>query len=140
MTRVTTDTSEVRAFAADMQALPSALNRQVLKIVERGAFNIKGAMQRDMRESRTFAMVAPTITYDVETPQGDGFIEASIGPDKSRSVRTKSGTGHPAALAQFAYYGEVNSGAKVRLPEEALNEEAPRFISELEKLMGEVFR
>lgn len=132
--RVTTDTSEARALAADMQALPEVLNRHVVKIVERGALNIKNAMIADMAASTHFRQVAPSIDYDVVEANvfGVGVIEGRIGPNKERRPA--------AALAQFAYFGDANRGGTVRDPQEALDDEAPRFYNELEALIGEVYR
>lgn len=134
MTRVTADTSELRAFAADMQRLPEVLNRHVSKIVERGSLNIKNTMVADMAASTHFRQVAPSIDYEVVEANvfGVGVIEGRTGPNKARRPA--------AALAQFAYYGDATRGGTVRDPQEVLDAEAPRFLSELERLMGEVFR
>lgn len=128
------DTSEMRAFAADMRALPEELNRHLPPIVERGALNIKSRMVADMSGSTHFKPIARTISYDVRRlGWGDeAVVEAEIGPD--------SGRGDSARLANIAYFGSSRAGgATVADPQSALDEEAPAFVAELEGLMSEIF-
>lgn len=128
------DSSELRAFAADLRHLPEALNRHTEAIVERGALNIKNRMVDDMRASTHFRPVARSITYDVRTGGwGDtAAIEAEIGPDKARD--------QAASLANIAYFGgSRGGGGTVRDPQSALDAETDEFIAQLDALVDEVF-
>lgn len=131
---VATDSSELRAFAADLRHMPEALNRHAHEIVERGALNIKNAMVKDMSASTHFKAVASTISYDVRVGGwGDtAAIEAEIGPDRSR--------GEAAPLANIAYFGSSRGGGgTVRDPQSALDAERDEFIAQLDALVEEVF-
>lgn len=155
---VATDSSELRAFAADLRHMPEALNRHAHKIVERGALNIKNAMVKDMSASTHFKPVAPTISYDVRVGGwGDtAAIEAEIGPDKARGGGRRRGERTPgvrfnegdfrgsgksaAALANIAYFGGARSGGgTVRDPQSVLDAERDEFIAQLDALVEEVF-
>lgn len=129
------DASEMRAFAADMRELPERMNRHAVAIVERGALNIKNKMVEDMRASVHFRGAAASISYDVRTGGwGDtAVVEAEIGPDRARN--------QGARIANIAYFGSSRrGGATVRDPQAVLDDEAPRFVGELENLMSEIFR
>ena len=152
------DSSELRAFAADLRHLPEPLNRHAAKIVERGALNIKNRMAEDMSRSVHFKPIARTISYDVRTGGwGDtAAIEAEIGPDKERKggrsrgermdgVRFNQGDflgsdGSAASLANIAYFGSSRGGGgTVRDPQSALDAETDEFIAQLDALVDEVF-
>lgn len=121
MARVNVDTSELRALAADMRAVPERLNRHLRPVIERGALNVKNALQEDMSARTHFPQLARSINYDVHLTSfdGDGVMEAEIGPDKAR---------FGGALANIAYFGASRGGGgRVRDPMERLEEEQPRF-------------
>lgn len=115
------DTSEVRALAHDMARVDSSLTRHLTPVVKKGATNIKKTMQADLRQSSNagFQYVARTVSFDLF----DSGLTAEIGPSKPLG-----------ALANVAYFGTSRGGGTVRDPREALNEEADRFVSELEKM------
>ena len=123
------DTSELRAFAAELSRVAPEVARAVPAVVKRGANNVKSSMQADFRESRSFGHIARTVTYDT-TVDATG-VEAEIGPDKSR--------GGGASLAHIAYWGGANGGGgTVPDPLEALAVEVPQFESALGKLIEDV--
>jgi len=152
------DASELRAFAADVQHMPEAMNRHAHKIVERGALKVKNRMVDDMSRSTHFKQVAGSISYDVRIGGwGDtAIIEAEIGPDKARAgggrrgerregVRFNQGDfhgadGNAAPLSNIAYFGSSRAGGgTVPDPQSALDAESAEFIAQLDALVAEVF-
>lgn len=146
--RVTTDTSELRAFAADMREIPARLERHIYDVVKRGAQNIKDEMRSEMGKSKHFGMVAPSIDYDitVRSAFGVGSYEAEIGPNKDvrvpsrKTKQRKSANEHEfkgttASLAQFAYFGTATRPGTVQDPQVALDNEAPKFEAALGALL-----
>lgn len=120
MSSVSVDMSEVRTLAADMSKVDERLTRHLIPVVRKGAVNIKNAMQADLRKSsnRGFKFVASTVSFD----EMDGGLGAEIGPTKPAG-----------ALANVAFFGTSRGGGTVRDPSEALGDEEPNFIRELEK-------
>lgn len=123
------DTSQLRDFASELSRAAPTVARAVPGVVKKGMNNIKGTMQSDFRESRSFGHIAKTVTYDV-TVDGGG-VTGEAGPDKSR--------GGGANLAHIAYWGGANGGGgTVPDPLEALAIEAPQFEDALSKLLDGV--
>lgn len=127
------DASELGRLGADLLTIEPRLIPLIEPIVKKGAQNIKKAMQADANKSRHFKQIAATVTYDVnQVVYGGAAYEAEIGYDKSK--------GPAAALAGLAIFGSSKpGGATVRNPEEALNDEAPTFETELAALAEKVF-
>lgn len=124
MSGVEIDTSELRAFAADMSRLPGELSRHLIPTVKRGAVNVKNQMITDLQESGNagFRYVGRTVSFDM-IDTGGAEVGAEIGPAKP-----------DGGLANIAYFGTYKGGGTVRDPLEALMEEAPRF----EKALGDI--
>jgi hypothetical protein len=122
------DTSEVHALAADMTKVPDVLAKDVRAVVMKGAVNIKKDQQAAARRSAHFKQFARAINFDIRSGSlfGTAVIEAEIGPVK----------GAPGSLANIAYFGTSRGGGTVEDPGAALEREAPRFVSALEDLMG----
>lgn len=129
MASVSVDASEVRAFAAVLDAAGAATERQVAAVVERGALNIKNQLVAEMGSGGTGGRVAATISYDITSSSvfGGGHIEAEIGP-------VKGGSG---SLANFMYFGTSTGGGHIPDPSGALEAEIPRFENALLALMAE---
>lgn len=123
------DVSEVRAFAAALDAEGRATERAVKGVVTKGAVNIKDQMRAEMSRSRHFGQIASTISFDVRTVGafGGGVVEAEIGPN--RHFRA-------ARLANIAYFGTSRGGGTVPDPQGALDAEEPRFVAALSALLG----
>lgn len=130
MSSFSLDTSEVRALVRAFEDAIPATERQVTAVVSKGALNIKREQQAAARKSKHFKGFASAISYDMRTAGafGGGIIEAEIGPTK----------GKPGSLANIAYFGTSRGGGTVEDPSVALSNEEPRFISALEKLMGDL--
>lgn len=128
MSNFSLDSSEVRALAADMRSVPDVLAKDVRGVVVKGAVNIKKEQRAAALKSLHFKGFAPAISFDMHGGSlfGTAVIEAEIGPVK----------GKPGSLANIAYFGTSRGGGTVEDPSVALDNEAPKFNSALENLMG----
>lgn len=109
------DSSELRAFAADLTSAGNAIAPAVRGIVAKGAVNIKKQMVEEMKSSTHFKGVARAISYDIKAEAN--AVEAQIGPSK----------GSPGSLANIAYFGTPRGGGTVPDPQLALEAEMPNF-------------
>ena len=136
--KISFDTSELRALAADMSAIPDRMQRHVVPVVERGANNIKREITRNFEGSTHFGPIARTVRYEMRQTSfaGRGAVEAEIGP-MSRS----EGGSDASALAHIAIHGSPRGGGgTVADPIQALDAEAPKFEGALGDLLAEVLR
>ena len=113
------DTSEVRAFVAELGRMPARTRAALPPIVAKGAVNIKKQLQAEMGASRSFGHLASGISYDLE----DGGMTAKIGPHKKYTGQKKA----PRRGANIAYFGTYKGGGTVPDPKEALEAEVPAF-------------
>lgn len=122
------DFEELRRLERDLGRAADGIAPQVQGVMKNGAGKIKKQMVDELKASRYFKGVAPSISYDVNAERD--AIEIEIGPDKAR----KGG-----GLANIAYFGGTGwggsrSGGTVADPQDALDAEAPhidRFLGEL---------
>lgn len=112
------DASQITKLAADLTRSGQTLPQKVRPVVQKGAVNVKAAMREDFKGSTHFAQVARSITYD--SREGATFAEAEIGP-----VTAGQTVGDLAHIAYFG--GSPSGGGSVRDPQEALDDEAPKF-------------
>lgn len=122
------DASGFDRFSGDLERAVRAVSDGIPGVVSRGALNVKGEWNAAFAASDSFAGVAGAVGYDVTGRAGS--VEAEIGPNKSRR--------RAAALANIAHFGGVNGGGgTVADPQTFLDNEAPKFVSALERLVGE---
>ena len=98
------DTRETQKLINALRKAPDEAIVDSMKVMKKGATEIKKALQADAKKSRHFGQLAPTITYDL-SPTATG-LDIEIGPDKDRAVRS----GRPGPLANIAYFGGANGG------------------------------
>lgn len=111
---------------AMLDAAGRRISTEVRQVVSKAALNIKNTMRADAEASAYFQF-APRISYDLKG--NASFSEAEIGPEK----------GGAGSLANIAYFGgRRGGGGTVRDPQQALNEEAPRFESALQSMIDRV--
>ena len=122
------DSSELRAFAADLHAAGSGIAARVRPVVRRGAVKIKKQLRSEMGASRHFKGITPAIDYS--NADTDGAIGAEIGPR----------TGSPGSLANIAYFGGARGGGTVPDPKGALDAEVPHFEKALSDVLGDLLR
>lgn len=120
------DDSDVRRYIAELDKVPTVLDRELIKVGERGALNIK----RDWRAAWSgHSYIGPlprSITYERRTRVKN--LEWEIGPDKSRAQ---------GALGNVIEFGTVhNPPIPGGLP--ALEREAPRTERALSDVLGRV--
>lgn len=116
------DASEVRRFAEDLGRASSRVAREVPKVVERGALNVKRRMQADAQASHSghARHFARSISYD-RASHGLRGIAFEIGPDKDRAQ---------GALGNLLYFGSAKNAPTLDI-QAGLIEEQPRFIKAL---------
>lgn len=150
--KISFDTSELRALAADMRAIPDRLQRHVYPVVERAANNIKREITSNFQASKHFSPIARTVRYDISTRSafGRGSVEAEIGPMPRGGGNRRSGvtfneadftgaSGDASALAHIAIHGSPRGGGgSVADPQEALDNEAPKFEKHLGDLLEDL--
>lgn len=117
MASIEADATEVRRFAADLDAAGKVSEREVRAVVTKGALNITKQLADEASQSVHFGQVARSINFDVRSSTGG--IEAEIGPDKQRSPSGR--------LGNIAYFGTSRGGGTLPDPEGALLAEAPAF-------------
>lgn len=129
------DSSELRAFAAELGRVPSALVPKIRSVVTKGAVNIKNQQRADFDPSTRFKQIAKTITFDVT--ESHGAIEAEIGPNKRyRAARLANIAYFEAESHSRAVFGTSTSGGVVPDPSVALEDEMPRFLDALGDVLG----
>ena len=109
-----------RELMADLASLPTQVQREVPKVIERGALNIKNQMRSEITQSAVGQKrgVESSITYDLH----DGGYLAEIGPRK----------GGPGSIANIAYFGGAHGGGgSAPDPRGALEAEAPNVEREI---------
>lgn len=123
--KVSVDTTEARALAADMRQVHPRLARAVKPVVKRGAVNIQKDMRGQLRKSRYFKGAAPGITFDLL----DAGYTAEIGPER----------GGAGAISIIGYLGGAHGGGgTVEDPQEALNREVEGFAKAMAAVAAEV--
>ena len=131
MTAFDIDVSGLDALARELAEVGGSVMAEVRPVVAKGALNIKTTMRDDLAKSAHFGQVARSVTYD--TKAGQSFASAEIGP-----VTAGQTVGD---LAHFAYFGGANGGGgTVRDPQEALNEESPRFVDAVSDVIDRLLR
>jgi hypothetical protein len=121
------DLTALVAFGRDLSKAGDGLLGKVRPVVSKGALSVKNAMRDDMSKSAHFGQVARSITYD--TRSGASWAEAEAGPvTEGRTV---------GDLAHLAYFGGAHGGGgTVRDPQDALDDEAPKFFKAIEDVIG----
>lgn len=121
-------TTNAREVSADLRGIPSRLQPQVGRVIERGAWAIKNDLQKQMSSSSYFKGLSRSISYDVEITSG-GY-RAEIGP--------VSDAGSPGNLANIAYFGSSRGGGTVEDPVLAGVRELPHLEAHLGQLVDRV--
>lgn len=119
------DVTDVRRLAEDLGRAPARVAREVPKVVERGALNVKRRMQADAKASHSghARHFAGSISYD-RASKGLRGVAFEVGPDKERSQ---------GALGNLLYFGSAKNAPTLDI-EAGLIEEQPRFIKALGEL------
>lgn len=113
------DSSELRAFAAELTAAQAAAGKETRAVVQKGALNIKQEWQKRWSGLGSAPSLAAAVTYD--TKIGASEMSAEIGPDKNK---------RQGPLGNLIEFGSVKNGPiPGGMP--ALEAEQPRFLKAL---------
>lgn len=127
MIEVEIDASEFRRYQAELVGAAKKVDPAVKSVVGRGALNVKRDWNAAFAGSKHFKGLAGSVSYD--TRSGVGWVEALVGPDKSR---------RGGALANIAHFGGAHGGGgTVADPQAFLDDEAPRFLKALADALAE---
>lgn len=135
------DSSELDELAHDFGLVPARLVKKVRPIMAKTGLATKQRLQKDMRRSKHFKQIAPTIDYDLRVNEAFGVqvIEVEVGPNKSRGGGRAIGGmgsmtgGSAASLAGIAYFGTSRAGgATVPDPIIAMRQEEPVLLGYLQ--------
>lgn len=120
------DDGTLDGLVLDLGHAAEDIRGKVRPIVSKGALNVKRQL-RDEAKASDYFKVAPFINYDLTDHADEIFAE--VGPRKE----------HGGALANIAYFGGARGGGgTLPDPKEALDAEAPRYVSALEDLIGKL--
>lgn len=112
---ISADVSQLREFAVQVGQVPHEMRSKLDAVTERAGLNMKKQLQAEARQSKSFGVIAPAISYDTIHTRDSSGVE--VGPVK----------GSPGSLANIAYFGTSRGGGTVPDPRGALDAEAPRF-------------
>ena len=114
------DTSEVKAFAAKLQAAPERKRRRVSMIVKKAAQNVKTDTRADLTSSGNAAFRHIPISYEMQ--DRGSVVEADVAPDDG-------GAGN---LANLAFFGTAKGGGTHDFYQHARTE-FPNLVRELRR-------
>lgn len=114
------DTSEVKAFAAKLQAAPERKRRRVSMIVKKAAQNVKNETRADLTSSGNAAFRHIPISYEMQ--DRGSVVEADVAPDD----------GGAGDLANLAFFGTAKGGGTHDFYQHARTE-FPNLVRELRR-------
>ena len=114
------DVSEVKAFAAKLQAVPERKQRRVSMIVKKAAQNVKTSTRADLTSSGNAAFRHIPISYEMH--DRGSVVEADVAPDDG-------GAGN---LANLAFFGTAKGGGTHDFYQHA-RREFPNLVRELRR-------
>ena len=114
------DVSEVKAFAAKLQAVPERKQRRVSMIVKKAAQNVKTETRADLTSSGNAAFRRIPIAYEMH--ERGPMVEADVAP-------TEGGAGN---LDNLAFFGTARGGGTHDSYQHA-RREFPNLVRELRR-------
>ena len=114
------DTSEVKEFAAKLQAAPERKRRRVSMIVKKAAQNVKTETRADLTSSGNAAFRRIPIAYEMH--ERGPLVEADVAP-------TEGGAGN---LDNLAFFGTARGGGTHDFYQHA-RAEFPNLVRELRR-------
>lgn len=111
------DTSQLRDLATRLDRASGEVGREVVKVIKRGALNLRRDMRDEASGSEYFSGVPASITYETFFDR-DSF-EAEIGPEIGKGQ---------GSLAFLAYEGTHTGGPVFPDPALALAREVPKVM------------
>lgn len=120
------DDHELRRYIADLDTVPTRLDRDLVRVGEKGALNIKKDWQAAWASHSYIGPLSRAVTYERYTRREE--LEWVIGPDKNREQ---------GALGNIIEYGSPTS-APIQGGGPALDRETPRLEKHIADVTAEV--
>jgi hypothetical protein len=124
---LTVTVTGAREFEAELRHAVTAITPGAVRLVKRGAVNVKRDWRRGWNDIKHAPRLPYSIDFDIE--EGDGFVEAEIG--------AQDGPVNQGFLAPIIAFGGIHN-APNPADQRALDLEEPRFAAEAEKLSEEL--
>lgn len=124
---VSVGSADLTSLIAALAKAPDEATEAARGVLQKGALNIKNALNQQASESLHFKGMAGSVTYETEIRRHS--ITAEIGPDKDR---------RGGALGNLFFFGGANGGGGTGDLDAPLREEEPRMVKFLDAAMGKL--
>ena len=124
---VSVGSADLASLIAALAKAPDEVTKAARGVLQKGALNIKNALNQQAANSPHFKGMAGSVTYDTEIRRHS--ITAEIGPDKER---------RGGALGNLFFFGGANGGGGTGDLDAPLREEEPRMVKFLDEAMGKL--
>jgi hypothetical protein len=126
---VSVGSADLTSLIAALAKAPDEATEAARGVLQKGALNVKRALNQQAADSLHFKGMAGSVTYDTEIRRHS--ITAEIGPDKD----LRDGAG---ALANIFFFGGANGGGGTGDLDAPLREEEPKMVKFLDEAMGKL--
>ena len=121
---VSVGSADLTSLIAALAKAPDEATDAARGVLQKGALNVKRALNQQAANSPHFRGMAGSVTYDMEIRRHS--ITAEIGPDKDR---------RGGALGNLFFFGGANGGGGTGDLDAPLREEEPRMVKFLDEAM-----
>ena len=124
---VSVGSADLTSLIAALAKAPDEATDAARGVLQKGALNVKRALNQQAANSPHFRGMAGSVTYDMEIRRHS--ITAEIGPDKDR---------RGGALGNLFFFGGANGGGGTGDLDAPLREEEPKMVKFLDEAMGKL--
>ena len=124
---VSVGSADLTSLIAALAKAPDEATRAARAVVQKGALNVKDALNQQAYDSRHFKGMGGSVTFDMKVSPRS--ITAEIGPDKER---------RGGALGNLFFFGGANGGGGTGDLDAPLREEEPKMVKFLDEAMGKL--
>ena len=124
---VSVGSADLTSLIAALAKAPDEATEAARGVLQKGALNVKRALNQQAADSLHFKGMAGTVTYDTEIRRHS--ITAEIGPD----MHKRGGT-----LGHIFFLGGANGGGGTGDLDAPLREEEPKMVKFLDEAMGKL--
>ena len=124
---VSVGSADLTSLIAALAKAPDEATEAARGVLQKGALNVKRALNQQAADSLHFKGMAGTVTYDTEIRRHS--ITAEIGPD----MHKRGGT-----LGHIFFLGGANGGGGTGDLDAPLCEEEPKMVKFLDEAMGKL--
>ena len=121
---ISVGSADLTSLIAALAKAPDEATDAARGVLQKGALNVKRALNQQAANSPHFRGMAGSVTYDMEIRRHS--ITAEIGPDKDR---------RGGALGNLFFFGGANGGGGTGDLDAPLREEEPRMVKFLDEAM-----